>query len=301
LTSSVVVVFGSSNLDLVARVPRLPVPGETLLGTAFAMTPGGKGANQALAARRAGAEVKLYAHVGTDALAGAALALLRGSGIDLAGVRPVPGATGVALIHVDVHGENAITVVPGANGAVRASMVPDAALVPGNTLVMQLEVSLPEVAILARRARPRGVRVLLNAAPAATLPAGLLHDVDVLLVNDTEAGALARDLGVDGVKGLCERLAATECVLIVTRGADGVLYAAGGEITERVAPRVQVVDTVGAGDAFAGALAAALDRGADIDRAISEALAAGALACTRPGAQAAMPLRDEIRALADTL
>jgi ribokinase len=299
--SSVVVVFGSSNLDLVARVTRLPVPGETLLGTAFVMTPGGKGANQALAARRAGAQVKLYAHVGSDALAAEALALLRDSGVDLAGVTPVPGGTGVALIHVDARGENAITVVPGANSTVRATMVPDSALVPGNTLVLQLEAPIAEVAIVAQRARTRGARVLLNAAPAATLPAGLLHDVDVLLVNDTEAAALARDLGVDGVNGLCERLATTECVLIVTRGAEGVLYAAGGEITERVAPRVQVVDTVGAGDAFAGALAAALDRGADLDRAISEALAAGALACTRAGAQAAMPLRDEIRALADTL
>jgi ribokinase len=297
----VVVVFGSLNLDLVARVPRLPVPGETLLGTAFVMTPGGKGANQALAARRAGAEVKLFGHVGVDALASEALALLDGSGVDLTGVTPVEQPTGVALIHVDPHGENAITVVPGANASARAAQVSDGALVPGNTLLMQLEVPLTEVAALARRARARGARVLLNAAPAATLPAGLLADVDVLLVNETEAAALARDLGVDGMDALCRRVAETDGILVVTRGGEGVRYAAAGDITERAAPRVTVVDTVGAGDAFAGALAAALDRGADIDRAISEALAAGALACTRAGAQAALPLRDEIRALADRL
>lgn len=296
-----VVVFGSLNLDLVARVPRLPVPGETLLGSAFVMTPGGKGANQALAARRAGAEVRFFGHVGADALAPEALALLTGSGVDLTGVTPIDQPTGVALIQVDPRGENAITVVPGANAAARAAQVPDSALVPGNTLLMQLEVPLAEVAALARRARARGARVLLNAAPAATLPPGLLADVDVLLVNETEAVALARDLGVDGMDALCRHVAETDGILVVTRGGAGVLYAAAGEITERAAPRVSVVDTVGAGDAFAGALAAALDRGADIDRAISEALAAGALACTRAGAQAALPLRDEIRALADRL
>jgi ribokinase len=297
----VVVVFGSVNLDLVARVARLPARGETLLGTDFAMTPGGKGANQALAARRAGAEVKLYAHTGGDMMSGAALRLLDDAGVDLAGVTAVDAATGVALIHVDVHGENTITVVPGANAALRAVSVPDGVLVGRNTLVMQLEVPIAEVCSLAHRARSRGARVVLNAAPAAELPVALLNDVGVLVVNETEADTLARALRVDTMRALVARVASDDRVLVVTRGAQGVLYALGGEVVERAAPSVQVQDTVGAGDAFTGALAAALDRGADIDRAISEALAAGALACTRAGAQAAMPLREEIRALADSL
>lgn len=296
-----VVVFGSLNLDLAARVTRLPSAGETLLAAGFALSPGGKGANQALAARRAGARVRLFGLVGRDPLADAALALLRESGVDLAGVHTVDGLTGIALIHVDANGQNAITVASGVNAQARAAQVPDGALQHDTTLLLQLEVPLAEVSALAHRAAARGARVVLNAAPAARLPTDLLDDVSVLVANETEADALARDQCAGDVDALCGRFAGTERTLVITRGAGGALYTSPEGVHARAAPRVQAVDTVGAGDAFTGALAAALDRGADMDRAISEGLAAGALACTRPGAQAAMPTHEDIRALADTL
>ena len=296
-----IVVLGSLNVDLVARVARLPAPGETLSARGFDMVPGGKGANQALAARRAGASVRMFGHVGDDALAAVALSLLGDAGVDVSAVGVAPVPTGVALIEVDDRGENRIVVAAGANAATRADQVPDGALVPGTTVVLQLEVPLAEVTALAARASARHARVVLNAAPAAALPQELIAGVDVLVVNETEAAALAREHGARDVVELCAAFAGAERTLIVTRGAQGVSYTAQGETFARGAPRIEAVDTVGAGDAFIGALAAALDRGADLDRAISEALAAGALACTRPGAQTALPSREEIRALADTL
>ena len=296
-----IVVLGSLNVDLVARVARLPAAGETLLARGFDTVPGGKGANQALAARRAGATVRLFGHVGDDALAPVALSLLAGAGVDLTGVATARAPTGVALIELDAQGENTIVVAPGANAATRASQVPDGVLASGTTVVMQLEIPLPEVAALARRAAARGARVMLNAAPATVLPAELLADAGLLVVNESEAAALARERGAAGIAQLCADFARAGRTLVVTRGAEGALYTAQGETFVRRAPRVEPVDTVGAGDAFTGALAAALDRGADLDRAVSEGLAAGALACTRPGAQAALPSREEIRALADTL
>ncbi|HEY1327269.1 MAG TPA: ribokinase [Casimicrobiaceae bacterium] len=296
-----IVVFGSLNVDLVAHVARLPAAGETLLASAFVASPGGKGANQALAARRAGARVRLFGHVGRDAFADEAVALLRDSGVDVGGVQAIEGSTGVALVHVDAEGQNAITVASGVNANARAAQVPDSAIVHGTTLLMQLEVPLAEVRALAHRAAARAARVVLNASPAARLPQSLLGDISVLVVNETEADVLARDLGDGDARTLCGRFAGTERTLVVTRGAQGVLYTSAEGVHERAAPRVEAVDTVGAGDAFTGAFAAALDRGADVDRAVSEGLAAGAIACTRHGAQAAMPHHDEIRALADTL
>jgi ribokinase len=192
-------------------------------------------------------------------------------------------------------------VASGANAQARAAQVPDTALQHHTTLLLQLEVPLAEVCALARRAASRGARVVLNAAPAARLPAGLLDDVAVLIVNESEAASLARDLDAADMRALCGRFAGTDHTLVITRGADGALYTSPEGVHERAAPRVRAVDTVGAGDAFTGALAAALDRGADVDRAVSEGLAAGALACKREGAQAAMPTHEEIRALADTL
>lgn len=296
-----VVVFGSLNIDVVARVARLPAPGQTLLASELLVTPGGKGANQALAACRAGARVRLYGCVGVDAQSEQALVLLREAGVDLAGVAAVEGLTGVALIHLDAQGQNTITVAPGANAAARATQVPDSALAPDTTLLVQLEVPPDEVAAVARRAAGRGARVVLNASPAASLPPDLLADIAVLVVNETEAQALADDLGAPDLPALCARFVRTAATLVVTRGAQGALYTSAEGVHERAAPRVAAIDTVGAGDAFTGALAAALDRGADFNRAISEGLAAGALACTRPGAQVAMPQHDEIRTLADAL
>ena len=296
-----IVVLGSLNVDLVARVDRLPAAGETLRAQDFAMVPGGKGANQALAARRAGAGVRLFGCVGRDALAPVALTLLERDGVDLAGVAAVDQPTGTALIAVDAKGENTIVVAMGANGAARATQVPDALLHPSATILLQLEIALPQVASLALRAGARGARVVLNAAPIAALDRPLLEAVDVLVVNRTEGEALAWQTGAATVEDLCRAYARTPRTLVVTLGAEGALYTAQGNVIARRAPVVDAIDAVGAGDAFTGALAAALDRGAPLDRAICEGLAAGALACTQRGAQAALPVHDAIRALADTL
>ncbi|MFO1324148.1 MAG: ribokinase [Burkholderiales bacterium] len=282
-----VVVFGSINLDLVARVPRLPAPGETITGTGFAAAPGGKGANQALAARRAGADVALFGAVGRDAFASAALANLRSAGIDLSGVATVDAPTGIALINVDDRGENAIAVVPGANAHARSAQVPSSRLAVGTTLLMQLEVPDAEVVALAARARASGATVVLNAAPAVALPPALLSDVAVLVVNEHEAACYASAWGLPAdapafMAAVRERFGGR---IVITLGAEGAMTAVGHRIATVRPPPVNVVDTTGAGDAFAGALAAALDRGEGPEAALTAGVAAGAQACTYAGAQ----------------
>jgi ribokinase len=282
-----VVVFGSINLDLVARVARIPAPGETVAGRTLATLPGGKGANQALAARGAGAGVAMHGAVGADAFADAALANLHAAGVDLAGVATVAAPTGVALINVADDGENAITVVPGANALARAESVPDGSLARGVTLLMQLEVPVAEVAALAARAHARGASVVLNAAPAVALPEALLPALDVLIVNETEAAAYAAAWRLPAAPAAFIA-AATERFgvrVVITLGARGAMTTGAGAIATMPPPRVAVVDTTGAGDAFAGALAAALDRGFDAAGAVAAGVAAGALACTHAGAQ----------------
>jgi ribokinase len=295
-----VIVFGSANLDLVARVERLPRPGETLTGIAFAMLPGGKGANQALAARRNGADVLFVAAVGDDAFAAVALAGLAASGVDLAAVRRVAAPTGVALIHVEASGENCITVVPGANALADPTAIPESSLGAAATLLLQFEVPLAAVEAAAKRARTRGTRVVLNAAPAQALAEGLLAATDVLVVNEHEARIVASGLGLptapETFAAELQRRFGT--AVIVTLGARGVVSVADGIRYAASAPAVTVVDSTGAGDAFTGALAAALDRGVEWHRALAEGLAAGSLACTAVGAQDALPAAAAIAALA---
>jgi len=307
-----IVVFGSINVDFIARVTRLPHEGETLRAWSFLMAPGGKGANQAVGAVRAGADVHLFGCVGRDPLGEVALRVLRAEGVRLAGVRIGDASTGLALIHVDDAGENCITIVGGANTEACAKDVPDSLLGAGSTVVMQLELPLDEVAALAERAHRRGARVVLNAAPAIRLPAHLLDVVDVLVVNEGEAHTLVRELDDDSgtareaskptdARSLCLRLASLERAAIVTVGEQGAVHALRGKVHVQSAPRVEVVDTVGAGDAFTAALAAALDRGTDLSKAVRDGVAAGALACTRPGAQESMPSRDDIARMVSTL
>ncbi|MEO8753977.1 MAG: ribokinase [Casimicrobiaceae bacterium] len=282
-----VIVFGSINLDLVARVERIPAPGQTLSATAFAMAPGGKGANQALAARRAGAEVALFGAVGRDTFAAAALANLVAAGVRLDGIMPVDGATGIALINVDDRGENAITVVPGANHLARAAQVPDALLARGNTLLMQLEVPIAEVEALAARAHRAGARVVLNAAPAMHLSPALLCDVDVLIVNEHEASSFAMNWAIPADPMTFFAYAGEQFGLaaVLTLGPRGALTVLDGQPVRAEPARVEVLDTTGAGDALAGALAAALDRGVALQGALAEGVSAGAYACTHHGAQ----------------
>jgi len=295
-----VVVFGSVNLDLTATVPRIPRGGETLAGSHFAMAPGGKGANQALAARRAGARVAMVGAVGRDAFAEAALANLKAAGVNLDRMATVTAPTGVALINVAADGENAITVVAGANAHAKASQVPDEWLGPDSVVLLQLEVPMREVEALAVHARERGARVVINAAPAAPLREDFLRSVDALVVNASEAAMLAHSLDVRAAPEEFARSVATRFggIVIVTLGARGALAIASGERIDAVAPEVVAVDTTGAGDALTGALAAALDRGASLRTALAEGVAAGSLACTASGAQAALPDWQAIRARA---
>lgn len=295
-----VIVFGSINLDLVTRVARFPAPGETIGAESFATHPGGKGANQALAAARAGAAVRLYGAVGTDAFADTALALLAAGGVDLDGVKRAAASTGSATILVDAHGENCIAVAAGANALVDPEAVPDCMLAPGTVLVLQHEVPAQANAVLIGRAHRAGARIVLNAAPVRPLSIELLRQIDVLVVNELEAAALATQHGwpatAQAFAAAAIAVAAPSFAVVVTLGKEGALAASGSDTIRVRAPDVAVVDTTGAGDAFVGALAAAIDARAPLTDALRAAVVAGSLACTAVGAQSGLPERDAIAA-----
>lgn len=294
-----IVVFGSVNVDFVTRVPRIPHPGETVLGPDYAVIAGGKGANQALAAARAGAPVTLVAAVGQDPFAEIGLSLLREAGVDLTRVARADAHTGAAFIAVDDRGENAITVAAGANASVSAAQLDGLALGPGVTVLFQREVPEPEVVAAARRARGAGARSILNTAPAGAVPRELIDCLDVLVANEHEATIVARSLGLSpsGPEEAARLLdAEIGLATVVTLGADGAVAWANGQRVAAPALRVVPVDTTAAGDAFCGAFAAALDRGADLASAMHQGAAAGSIACTRPGAQPSLPRLSEIQA-----
>ena len=265
-----VAVVGSVNLDLVARVARFPQPGETLSDARISRHPGGKGANQALAARRLGAQVWMVACVGDDPVAIEALAGLRAEGVDLSCCRALPGtATGQALILVADGGENQIVVAPGANAAFTPGHL---SLPEVDCLIAQLEV--PADTLLAAAQQHQGMFVL-NAAPVRPLAPPLLARTDLLVVNEIEANALQRQLV--GFEGL----------LAVTLGSRGAtLHQHGRQLAAASPPPVQVLDTTGAGDAFTAALAVGLTSGMQPAQALRRACCAGALATTKAGAQA---------------
>lgn len=278
-----ILVFGSINIDVLVPVAVLPRPGETVLGGDYALLPGGKGANQALAARRAGAAVTMAGAVGEDGFAETALAGLRRDGVDLDLVRRVARPTGCALIMVGTvgGGENLIAVASGANREVVAAAIPDALLRPGTVVVCQMEVPATENWALLRRARNAGARTLLNLAPAAPIDPAALSDIDVLVANEGEAAMLGDTVGV------ARRLGEA---LVVTRGAAGATaYFAEGGRREVPALNIEPIDTTGAGDTFVGVLAAGLDRGLPLDAALRRASVAAGLACLAQGAQTAMP------------
>jgi ribokinase len=277
-----ILVFGSINVDVIVPVPHLPQPGETVLGGAYSLLPGGKGANQAMAACRAGADVAIAGAVGGDPFAPVALDPLRRAGIDTRLVRTVDAPTGCAAIMVGESGENIIAVASGANAAVRCDQVPDTALGPGVVLVAQMEVPPAETAAIIRRVRAAGGSVLLNLAPALALAPGLLGEIDLLVANEREAATLGAD-----PMPLAARLRQG---LVVTRGAAGaVAYFPSGATISVPALSVVAIDTTGAGDTFVGVLAAALDQGMPLDAGLRRASAAAGLACLASGAQSAMP------------
>lgn len=295
-----VAVVGSLNMDLVARAERLPRPGETVPGLSFATVPGGKGANQAVAAARLGARTAMIGCVGDDAFGARLRAGLEADGVDCRWLRTEAGiSSGVALIVVDGAGRNGIVVVPGANGRLGPGDVEasDAALAAARVVVLQLETPLETVERAARRARELGKAVVLNPAPARPLPAGLLACADYLVPNELEAAALtgAAVGSVEEAAAAGRRLReAGAGTVLVTLGAQGVVAVGPSGERHHPAPRVEAVDTTAAGDTFIGGLCAALVRGRPLDAAIAFAQAAAAISVTRPGAQPSIPFEREV-------
>jgi len=287
---TIVLVAGSANLDFVVRAAHVPAPGETVLGRDFATFPGGKGANQAVACAKAGgAGTRMLLALGDDDFARPLERSLREAGVELRIVRSAK-PTGAAFICVADSAENAITVAPGANATLASEHLPS--LEGVGWLLLQLETPLASVAAYAMRARAAGVRVALNAAPARALPDELLDALDLLVVNEGELLAIAG--GEDGIREKLSRLRVPS--VVVTLGSRGCLAKHEGGFLEQPAFPVDAVDTTAAGDTFCGTLVAALNRAASMADALREASAAAALACTRLGAQASIPARDEVEA-----
>ncbi len=289
-----ILVFGSINLDLIFPLPSLPSPGETILAPSVRIEPGGKGANQALAAVRDGRRVVMAGAVGRDALADGALVLLRQAAIDLSRVIGTDNPTGCAGIFVDGEGRNVIGVGSGANLAVRSDQVEGALLSSATTLLLQMEVPATENAALIRRARARGARIVLNLAPAAPLDPDALRAIDVLVLNEAEAAWLASRLGSRAEATSLHQVLGS--VVVRTLGEQGAEAASTDGSINIPGRKIEAIDTTGAGDCFTGVLAAALDRGVPLEPALHRANAAAALCCTRPGSQGTMPTAAEIDA-----
>lgn len=276
-----ITVVGSINLDMVATAPSLPAAGETVTGANLARHPGGKGANQALAAEKLGAEVCLIGRVGNDGMADEALALMEEFGVDLSGVEAdVAAPTGVALIAVDPTGENQIVVAAGANHLVTPEQLPQRI---ETALIVQLE--LPIETVEAAVGRAAGF-VCANLAPAAPVSEMLLRRADLIVVNEVEAAFYGDLLHHGGGR------------VVVTQGARGAeMYHRGVKVAWATPPKITAVDATGAGDAFVGAITVALLDGMEPQAALEFACAAGAAAATRAGAQPSLPTRAEVEAL----
>ncbi len=294
-----IVVFGSTNLDQVGTVSRLPAPGETVAGGTFSMAPGGKGANQALAARRAGADVRHVSAVGDDAFADMALKLLREGGVDLSEVRAAPAATGIAMIFVDASGENVIAVLPGANGTVSAEDADRTltGLTANDTILLQQEIPQAATRRALDIARAKGARSVINTAPFLPDTPEMAKLADITVANETEFALLSGRPIEELDAAMDEWVANTGRTIVVTLGPDGARAASPEGKFSVPAYNVTPVDTVGAGDTFCGYLAASLDAGMDLEKAMRRAAVAGSLACLNPGAQPAIPLAGDVDGL----
>lgn len=296
-----IVVVGSANMDVVARVKDLPKPGETVLATGYLQASGGKGANQAVAAARAGGQVAFVGRLGKDEHGDRLRANLRAAGVSSErSIVDVDNPTGTALIFVDRHGENSIVVVPGANAYLEPSDVDAAShlLQAARVIVLQLEIPMPTVVRAARIGHASGATNILNPAPARSLPAELLSQVDILIPNEEELTSVSGE-----PPGTEARAAAHALVrkgvgaVIVTRGERGALVVTGDGAFAVPSPQVKAIDTVGAGDAFVGNLAYSLDNGESLRDGVEFAVAAAAVSVQRAGAQPSMPSRAETMAL----
>lgn len=294
-----ITVFGSTNLDQIGTVTRLPQPGETVAGGTFSMAPGGKGANQALAARRAGAEVLHVSAVGNDAFADLATRLLKEGGVDLSRLRVAEAATGIAMIFVDEEGENVIAILPGANGTVSAADAEHhlAGLSRGDIVLLQQEVPQAATSRALEIAREKGARSVLNTAPFLPDTPHLAALADIVVANETEFALLSGRPIEELEAAMTAWAAKTGRTIVVTLGPDGARAATPEGSFAVPAHKVTPVDTVGAGDTFCGYLAAGLDAGLGLEQAMRRAAIAGSLACLNPGAQPAIPLAKDVDAL----
>lgn len=290
----VIVVVGSINHDSVIRCAHLPQPGETVQGHDYDAGLGGKGANQAVAAAQAGGRVAMVGAVGRDAAGSSLLTELARYGVATEHVTTVDGATGVAHVHVEHSGENHIVIHAGANGRVsELSARQRTAVGSADAVLLQLEVPMEVVYSTAKMSHAAGVPVILNPAPAAPLPEGLLDYIDVLILNRTELEVLS---GIADLEEAVRSLSRYRLHVIATLGAEGSLWAGpDGNLIRTAAAQVPVVDTTGAGDCFAGAFAVAWARGGDLRQAIVEATAAAGLSVQRAGAANSMPSEAQIQ------
>ena len=295
-----IAVVGSVNMDLMLRCPRLPRPGETVQGSSFRTEPGGKGANQAVAAARLGARVAFVGCIGDDHFGVRAIAGLRAEGVDLTHLSVVNHCTtGVAMVQVDDSGQNSIVLDPGANSALTLAHVDAAArlITEAGLLICQLETPLSAVQRAIEIAHAAGVPVLLNPAPARPLPEAIFRQVDLLVPNEGEASLLT-GLAVRGESGAVQaatQLLGAGCgIVIVTLGAEGLVWADAKGSHYRPAQAVTALDSTGAGDTFIGALAAARAQGQDLNSAIDFGQRAAAFSVQRRGAQASMPTRGDL-------
>ncbi len=295
-----IVVIGSTNTDMVIRAPHLPLPGETLLGGSFFMNPGGKGANQAVAAKRLGGVVVFIAKTGNDVFGETAIKQFRDEGINIDFIRrDIQNPSGVALITVDDHAENTIVVAPGANGTLSPEdLLPAETLINNKAIVLvQLEIPLETVQFAASLTAMGGAMLILNPAPARILPDELLNQVSIITPNETEAemlsGRTITDLDSVQAAAYAIRSRGVKTV-IITLGSKGAWISSADTELLVEAPLVDAVDTTAAGDVFNGALAVALSEGQSLQDAVAFGCRAAAISVTRFGAQAAAPYRNEL-------